>query len=168
MEAAVFSVDGGAFRRFGPQVVKAVRPRGGPLRKGLKGDDSVIAGCDICRGRVYVPVIKVVKLDPQERVEETTTESPPGIAAYRATAAAESVASTVVKSVGGCEVRLETESNGYVSENGALAGDCVQGLHVGVGTLAGDCVQGLHVGVGTLAGDGVRGLGVRVWTLAVD
>ena len=31
--------------------VKAVCPREGPMRKDLKGDDSVIAGCGIGRGR---------------------------------------------------------------------------------------------------------------------
>ena len=56
----------------------------------------------------------VVMLDPQEGVEETTAESLPGIAAYRATADAEAVASTVVESVDGCEVGRET----YLSEYG--------------------------------------------------
>ena len=40
-------------------------------------------------------------------MEETTAESPPGFAAYRATGAAEAVAATVVESVDGCEVRTE-------------------------------------------------------------
>ena len=57
------------------------------------------------RKRVDVPVIKVVKWDPQERLEEVTAEPPPGIAEYSATTAAEVVASTVVESVDGCEVR---------------------------------------------------------------
>ena len=59
-----------------------------------------------------------VKWDPQERVEEPTAEPLPGFTEYCVTTAAEAVASTVVESVDGCEVRPETESKGHVSEYG--------------------------------------------------
>ena len=72
----------------------------GPMRKSLKGDNSVIAGC----GTAEEESRRAGSQGGEVRVEEPSAEPLPEIAKYRATAAAE-VALTVVESVGGCEVR---------------------------------------------------------------
>ena len=98
---------------------------GGVVSRGKQeGRGSGIEGCRAVRvgeGHVVdVAVFEVVKWVPLERVQEPTAKHapgsiveslfvgevwPPGIAKYRATAAAEAVASTSVESLDGCEVR---------------------------------------------------------------